>query len=269
MSDKSPRQSMSKKSGKSIKEKRAEKRNKGIRGDLLREDPPDEEEVTLLRAGRDRFVGEGERAPAAAPPGPHPHSGRRPPGPDHARARLRRAVRRRPTRRWASTSPGSRRATQILADSDVVLLPKPQHSDVAALGPGQVLWGWPHCVQDYRAHPARDRPAADPDRLRGDEPLDPGRSRRPARVPQEQRARRLLLGDPRTPAGGPDRRLRPPPDRGGDRVRRHRARRRDRAQRARRAPGRGADQPRRGRGGVADPLGADPAVRPRAGRRAA
>ncbi len=37
---------------------------------------------------------------------------------------------------------------QILADSDVVLLPKPQHEDVAALGPGQVLWGWPHCVQD-------------------------------------------------------------------------------------------------------------------------
>jgi len=37
---------------------------------------------------------------------------------------------------------------QILAESDVVLLPKPQHSDVAAMGPGQVLWGWPHCVQD-------------------------------------------------------------------------------------------------------------------------
>ena len=37
---------------------------------------------------------------------------------------------------------------QILAESDVVLLPKPQLSDVAALGPGQVLWGWPHCVQD-------------------------------------------------------------------------------------------------------------------------
>ena len=29
-----------------------------------------------------------------------------------------------------------------------MLLPKPQHADVAALGPGQVLWGWPHCVQD-------------------------------------------------------------------------------------------------------------------------
>lgn len=37
---------------------------------------------------------------------------------------------------------------EILADSEVVLLPKPQLSDVAAMGPGQVLWGWPHCVQD-------------------------------------------------------------------------------------------------------------------------
>ncbi len=37
---------------------------------------------------------------------------------------------------------------EILAGADVVLLPKPQLSDVAALGPGQVLWGWPHCVQD-------------------------------------------------------------------------------------------------------------------------
>lgn len=37
---------------------------------------------------------------------------------------------------------------QILADADVVLLPKPQHTDVAAMRPGQVLWGWPHCVQD-------------------------------------------------------------------------------------------------------------------------
>jgi alanine dehydrogenase len=37
---------------------------------------------------------------------------------------------------------------ELLAESDVVLLPKPQHEDVAALGPGRVLWGWPHCVQD-------------------------------------------------------------------------------------------------------------------------
>ena len=37
---------------------------------------------------------------------------------------------------------------EILARSDVVLLPKPQHADVEAMSPGQVLWGWPHCVQD-------------------------------------------------------------------------------------------------------------------------
>lgn len=36
----------------------------------------------------------------------------------------------------------------ILAGSDVVLLPKPQHEDVAQLREGAVLWGWPHCVQD-------------------------------------------------------------------------------------------------------------------------
>lgn len=37
---------------------------------------------------------------------------------------------------------------QILAESQVVLLPKPQHADVQAMGTGQILWGWPHCVQD-------------------------------------------------------------------------------------------------------------------------
>ncbi|KQY64200.1 MULTISPECIES: N(5)-(carboxyethyl)ornithine synthase [unclassified Nocardioides] len=37
---------------------------------------------------------------------------------------------------------------ELLATSDVVLLPKPQLADVEALHDGQVLWGWPHCVQD-------------------------------------------------------------------------------------------------------------------------
>ncbi|KAA1419179.1 alanine dehydrogenase [Nocardioides humilatus] len=37
---------------------------------------------------------------------------------------------------------------EILADSDVVLLPKPQLADVKEMGQGRVLWGWPHCVQD-------------------------------------------------------------------------------------------------------------------------
>lgn len=37
---------------------------------------------------------------------------------------------------------------ELIATSDVVLLPKPQLEDVAGLRDGQTLWGWPHCVQD-------------------------------------------------------------------------------------------------------------------------
>lgn len=37
---------------------------------------------------------------------------------------------------------------QVIAQSDVVLLPKPQAADLAELKDGQILWGWPHCVQD-------------------------------------------------------------------------------------------------------------------------
>ena len=36
----------------------------------------------------------------------------------------------------------------LLAEADVVLLPKPQPEDLADMRDGQVLWGWPHCVQD-------------------------------------------------------------------------------------------------------------------------
>lgn len=37
---------------------------------------------------------------------------------------------------------------EIVARCDVVLQPKPLRADVEELSPGQVLWGWPHCVQD-------------------------------------------------------------------------------------------------------------------------
>ena len=37
---------------------------------------------------------------------------------------------------------------QVIAAADVVVLPKPQPEDLAELREGQVLWGWPHCVQD-------------------------------------------------------------------------------------------------------------------------
>ena len=37
---------------------------------------------------------------------------------------------------------------ELLSDSDVVLLPKPQLADIEAMRVGSTLWGWPHCVQD-------------------------------------------------------------------------------------------------------------------------
>lgn len=43
---------------------------------------------------------------------------------------------------------GLRSRDDLIADCDVVLLPKPLLHDVGELRAGQVLWGWPHCVQD-------------------------------------------------------------------------------------------------------------------------
>ncbi|GAA4361606.1 N(5)-(carboxyethyl)ornithine synthase [Paeniglutamicibacter cryotolerans] len=39
---------------------------------------------------------------------------------------------------------------EIIAASDILLLPKPQAADLEEMRDGQVLWGWPHCVQDKR-----------------------------------------------------------------------------------------------------------------------
>ena len=48
-----------------------------------------------------------------------------------------------------STLVGSMAAREeLLAGADVVLLPKPPPEDLADMRDGQVLWGWPHCVQD-------------------------------------------------------------------------------------------------------------------------
>ncbi|WP_328618166.1 N(5)-(carboxyethyl)ornithine synthase [Amycolatopsis sp. NBC_00355] len=43
---------------------------------------------------------------------------------------------------------GLRTREQLVAECDVLLLAKPLREDVAELRTGQVLWGWPHCVQD-------------------------------------------------------------------------------------------------------------------------
>jgi alanine dehydrogenase len=41
-----------------------------------------------------------------------------------------------------------REKAELIAASDVVVLPKPQPADLEELRDGQTLWGWPHCVQD-------------------------------------------------------------------------------------------------------------------------
>jgi len=43
---------------------------------------------------------------------------------------------------------GMRPREEIIAASDVVLLPKPTVADLEHMHDGQVLWGWPHAVQD-------------------------------------------------------------------------------------------------------------------------
>ena len=43
---------------------------------------------------------------------------------------------------------GLRTRDEIVAEADILLLPKPTLEDLAEMREGQVLWGWPHCVQD-------------------------------------------------------------------------------------------------------------------------
>ncbi len=53
-----------------------------------------------------------------------------------------------PDEQLASSVAGLRSREQLVAECDVILLPKPLSEDLAQLREGQVLWGWPHCVQD-------------------------------------------------------------------------------------------------------------------------
>ena len=43
---------------------------------------------------------------------------------------------------------GMRTRAELIAECDVILLTKPDAKDLAEMRVGQVLWGWPHCVQD-------------------------------------------------------------------------------------------------------------------------
>ncbi len=43
---------------------------------------------------------------------------------------------------------GIRTRAELVEQCDVILQPKPMLEEIAGLRVGQVLWGWPHCVQD-------------------------------------------------------------------------------------------------------------------------
>ncbi|MEA2477414.1 MAG: hypothetical protein QOC87_1613 [Actinomycetota bacterium] len=45
---------------------------------------------------------------------------------------------------------GVRSQQQLIEECDIILLPKPLSEDLAEMHEGQVLWGWPHCVQDEK-----------------------------------------------------------------------------------------------------------------------
>jgi alanine dehydrogenase len=45
---------------------------------------------------------------------------------------------------------GLRPRPELLAECDVIVLPKPLAADLETLRRGQVVWGWVHCVQDRR-----------------------------------------------------------------------------------------------------------------------
>jgi alanine dehydrogenase len=53
-----------------------------------------------------------------------------------------------PDEQLAGHIAGFRTHEQLLTDCDVILLPKPLPADLSELREGQVLWGWPHCVQN-------------------------------------------------------------------------------------------------------------------------
>jgi alanine dehydrogenase len=53
-----------------------------------------------------------------------------------------------PDERLAPHVAGLLSRDRLIAHCDVILLLKPQPEDLKQLRPGQILWGWPHCVQD-------------------------------------------------------------------------------------------------------------------------
>ena len=179
-----------------------------------------------------------------------------------ARDRLRRAVRRRRRRAAAAGRRHPRpqrldRGIRRPAPAQAPARRPPRH----ARRPGALGVAAPRAGRGD--DPARTRQAPHHDRVRGDEPLGQRRHVRAARLPPEQRDRRVLLGAARAAAVRIDGRLRAAADRGRHRLRCDRAWRGHRPARARRARRARAHEPAHGIGGRPDPRRADDPVRPR------
>ncbi len=52
-----------------------------------------------------------------------------------------------PDSQFAAHSAGIKSRDELFATCDIILLPKPTDQDFASFRDGQILWGWPHCVQ--------------------------------------------------------------------------------------------------------------------------
>jgi alanine dehydrogenase len=53
-----------------------------------------------------------------------------------------------PDEQLAGHVAGMRSRDELLAECDVIVLPKPLADDLRQMREGQILWGWPHCVQN-------------------------------------------------------------------------------------------------------------------------
>ncbi len=209
-------------------------------------------------------LAEGERAPARpAPAAPRPD--RRPTcaaGSTSSTATASASAS--PTTSCATLVAGVRTHEQLVDECDVILQPKPLHARPRRAARGAGPLGLAALRAGRGAHPAGHRPPAHADRLRGDEPLEAATARSTCtsstRTTSSPATARCC-----TPcsSSGIDRQLRPPAARRRHRLRRHRPRRGHGADRARRRRRRHPHPPPGRRRGLADPLGPDPALRPR------
>ena len=167
------------------------------------------------------------------------------------------------TTSWPSWSPACAATSSWSTSATSSCSPSRCIDDVAELREGQVLWGWPHCVQDQAlTQLAVDRRLT----LIAFEAMNhwkPDGSFNLHVFHKNNELAGYALGAARHDPGRHHRQLRPPAERRRHRLRGDRPRCRDGADRARGGRRRHPHPPPGRRRGLADPLRPDPALRPR------